>query len=69
MPGVVSAEAIVLTALKAAAERGEYWDTLDRLRTVVADFDMILHNICVKARAAGLVPQLEQLKNEEVTAS
>lgn len=59
---LIPIEAQVLASLKTAAENDAYWDTLSRLGNALSDLPIILHNIQVKATAAGLVPQLEALK-------
>lgn len=59
---LIPVEAMVLSTLKAAADNGDYWDTLGRLQSMIADVPIILQNITTKARAAGLTPQLEALK-------
>ena len=50
--------------LSPAANNGYRWDTLGTLNSAVPDLPVILHNIGSKARAAWLVPQLEDLRKE-----
>jgi hypothetical protein len=57
-------EVDLLTVLRLAADGEIYWDTLGRFKATWPDFHLVLSNIATKARAAGLVPQLEALKEK-----
>ena len=63
IPGLVPSEDQVLTRLQEAAAADRYWDTLGRLRSV-GDGEVVLYNIMIKAKGAGLEPVLNQLREQ-----
>ncbi len=60
-------EFAVLEVLLSAAERGSYWDTLSRLRSIHEGVDDVLTNIAGKAKFAGLQDELEKLRDDHGT--
>jgi hypothetical protein len=63
-PNLTQIETLVLKALGAGAAGELYWDTLRRLEAKLADLPVILSNIAYRAKAWGLAPELERLKEQ-----